>query len=429
MNFNKLFNLAKEKGIEDIQVLYSTNKSTVVSFQDKEMTDFTINSNNKLSVKGLYNGKMGYYSTEVVSEKEFDTIVDTIINSAKYITSEDEEFIYEGDKHYKKIPGEFNKDILNIPTKDKIELTKSISLGLLEKEGVVHAQAEYFEEESEVLMVNSKGLKIKEHSNGLGAYAYAIVSNGNDTRVGSEVYTTSNFNEFDKENLINSAYEKAFSSLGAKPVKSGKYDIVFSEGATNTLVNVFNGILSAERVQKNLSILRGRVGEKIASSKVTLVDDPFLKGSQRSRSFDSDGVATKYKELIKNGVLQGFIYSLKTAKKDNTVSTGNADGFVNCYIKPGKKTKEELIKSLKNGLYIESLQGAHAGANPMSCDFSLQATGYKVENGEIVSPVALITVAGNFLEVLANTTDVSNKLKNYIESPCIKVKHMDVSGI
>jgi len=146
-------------------------------------------------------------------------------------------------------------------------------------------------------------------------------------------------------------------------------------------------------------------------------------------------VATAYKELVSNGVLKTYLHNLVTAKKDGVKSTGNGFGgsvsSVNLKMEAGKSTLDEIIASCERGIYITNVQGAHAGVNPVSGDFSLQASGYVIENGKKVKPVALITVAGNFLDMLKDIEMVGNDLKmSYygVTCPSIKVKSMPVSG-
>ena len=129
------------------------------------------------------------------------------------------------------------------------------------------------------------------------------------------------------------------------------------------------------------------------------------------------------------------MHNLVTAKNDKVVSTGNGFGngisSVNMMVKAGKTSKDEMIKSCKKGLLITNVQGAHAGANPVSGDFSLQAAGYQINDGKIGAPVALITVAGNFIDMLKDVVMVGNETKmTYygITAPYVKVKSMPVSG-
>ena len=433
MNFNILFALAKEKGLEDIQVLYEETNSTDITVYNGELDNVNVSRVSSLSAKALYKGRMAYFSTEEVSPKAFPRIVDELLNSAKILNSKDEEFIYEGDPKYKKLPFLFNKSLNEHSVDEKIALALKASNILKGKANVVQSQAGYEEAETTTIMVNSKGLKVKNHRNYAELFAMPIVNKDNDVRNEFAFYLSNNFEDFDAEKIANEAYEKTVSMIGAKPVKSGKYNVVFSERTTASILGCFTSMFSSEAVQKGLSVLKGKVGEKIGSTKVTLVDDPFLKMSMQSTSCDSEGVATQYKEIVKNGVLTNYFYNLKTAKKDGVKSTGNGFGGgarpVNFHFKTGRKTKDEVIALAKDGLYITSLAGLHSGANSINGQFSVQAAGYVIRDGKIAEPVALITVSDSFLNLLSNVKEVSNELANAFDSPAILVKGIAVAGL
>lgn len=438
MNFDKLFEVASSKGIEDIQVYLSDNSEFDITVFKGELDKYTIASTQKLSVKGIYKGKMGTVTTEILTDEVIDFVVDSIIASAKTIDSEDEVFIYEGDKEYKKVEGLYNSSIYDVLAKDKIidvlELEKKI---LAKDKRIVMVQAFYGEGSTEVLIKNSKGLNLKKKVNDAMVGAQVVANDGNDQRSAFEYIRSNNYSDFDFEALADLATKKAVALLGATPCESGEYEILLTKEASASLLTPHISMFSAESVQKNISLLKGKVGEVVGSSKITVVDDPFMLKSARSGAFDDEGVATSYKELIKDGVLTGFLHNLKTAKKDNIKSTGN--GFIgrgiaptNFYIKPGELKYEDAVKSMKKGIIITDLAGTHSGADPISGNFSLQASGFLVEDGKVVRPVALITVAGNYLDLLKDVTDICDDLKfnfGYIGSPSLLVKSLMVSGL
>ncbi|MCK4552382.1 MAG: TldD/PmbA family protein, partial [Tenericutes bacterium] len=262
-----------------------------------------------------------------------------------------------------------------------------------------------------------------------------IVNDGNDQRTGFDVQITNDFTDYDVDAFVKEVTENALNSLGAQPVPSKNYPIVFSSLGFATLLSAFQNIFSAQAVQKGLSLLKGKLNTEIGSTLINIVDDPFMKKSSSSRSFDDEGVATKYKYLVKDGLLETFLHNLVTAKKAGVVSTGNGFGggisTVNFKVEAGESSLEEMLDSLDEGLYITNVEGAHAGVNSVSGDFSLQAAGYLIKKGKKVQPVALITVAGNFIEMLKNVTMVGSELKmTYfgVTSPAIKIKSMPVSG-
>lgn len=177
-----------------------------------------------------------------------------------------------------------------------------------------------------------------------------------------------------------------------------------------------------------------------------MTDDPHLENGLQSRSFDGEGVATRKHDVIeKKGILNTYLYNLKTANVAGVASTGNGSKASfkssvgispsNFYINPGTKNQAELMKDIEKGVYITGLQGLHSGANAISGEFSLQANGYLIEKGEITSPVSQITIAGNYFEMLFDIEDIASDLEFSLPSgssaygsPSIKVKSITVSG-
>ena len=436
MNFDLLFKKAKERGIEDIQVYLANDSNFDLQVFKGELENYTIASTQKLSVKGIYDSKMGTVTTEVINDNMIDFVIDSIVASAMAIDSEDEVFIYEGDKEYKVVEGLYNKSLDEVEPKIKIENLKKLEKKLMDKdERIRMVQAHYSDGGANVLIQNSKGLKLEKLVNYGIMYVQVVASDGKDQRTSFEYILSNDYNDFDIDELASVGAEKALALLGAQPCDSGEYEILLTNSASAELLFPYVSMFSAESVQRDISLLKGKIGEAIGSSIITIVDDPFMKKSSKSGAFDDEGVATSYKEIVKDGVLNGFLHNLKTAKKDNMKSTGN--GFLtgimptNFYIQPGDLKYDDAIKSMKKGLLITNLEGTHAGANPVSGDFSLQAAGFLVEDGKIVRPVALITVAGNYLTLLKDVTGVCDDLKlnyMYIGSPAIRIKSLVVSG-
>jgi PmbA protein len=159
----------------------------------------------------------------------------------------------------------------------------------------------------------------------------------------------------------------------------------------------------------------------IAAPCVTIVDDPFHPDSPAPIPFDAEGSPTHKKLLVEKGVLNTLLYNMETADKAGKVTTGNAskgsyDSPVgirpfSMYLTGGTLTQAQLLQQAGNGIYINRLDGLHAGANPVTGDFSLQSAGYLIENGEKTGRIKSFTVAGNFYELLKKITAVADDLK------------------
>ncbi len=436
MNIEKLFKVAKEKGIQDIEVyLFDSDKLSITIFEG-EVDKYEIAKSSSLNVKGMYNNKMGVYRTELFEDDLIEEIVDTIIASANVIDSLDDAIIYEGDHHYDEIQGIFSEELTQIDVAKKIELVKDMDKKFHEfDKRVKNVETDYSEITNHVILQNSKGLKLENKANTSYIAGQVIVADEHDQRVGFDVQITNNFNEYEVDKMVSTTTEDALASLGAKPLPSKNYEIIFSNIALATLFSAFQDVFSAQSVQKGLSLLKDKLGTEIGSTLVNVTDDPLMQKSANSRSFDDEGVATKFKYLIKNGVLKTYLHNLVTAKKDGVKSTGNGFGggisAVNLKIEAGEHSIEDMISSVKEGVYIKEVQGAHAGANSVSGEFSLQAAGYYIKDGKQDRPVALITVAGNFIDMLKNVVMVGSDMKmTYfgITCPSIKIKSMPVSG-
>ncbi len=436
MNIEKLFKTAKDKGIEDIQVYVSNSTNLSIQIFEGEVDKYEIADSSSLIVKGIFKSKMGVYSTEVMDDEMIDEIVDTIIASATIIDSLDDAIIYGGDDHYEKVEGLYNEELTNLDVAKKISTLKEMDKAYHNYDKrVKNVETSYTETTNSFMLQNSKGLKLYNKANASFIVSEVIVNDGSDQRVGFDVKITNDFEDYKIDEMVKETTEEALQSLGAQPLPSKNYEIVFGNIAFATLFSAFQGIFSAMNVQKGLSLLKDKLNQTIGSELINVVDDPLMKKSASSRSFDDEGVATKFKYLIEKGVLKTYLHNLVTAKKDGVKSTGNGFGngiaAVNMKIEAGETPFEEMIKSVKEGVYITNVQGAHAGANAISGDFSLQAAGFHIVDGKMADPVALITVAGNFIEMLKNVVMVGNETKmTYygITSPAVKIESMPVSG-
>ncbi len=293
MNFDKLFEAASKKGIEDLQVYFNDSNEFDIAVFKGELEKYTIASTQKLSVKGIYDGKMGTVTTEVLTDDVIVFLVDSIIASAKAIESEDEVFIYEGDKEYKEIKGLYNDSIYSISAKQKIADSLELEKNIIAKDDRIKmVQVYYGDGSNKVRIRNTKGLNLEKVVNDALFAAQVVANDGKDQRSAFEYIRSNEYSDFDFEALASIAAEKALALLGATPCESGEYEILLTKEASASLLMPHVSMFSAESVQKNISLLKGKVGEVIGSSKITVLDDPFMLKSAKSGAFDDEGVAT-----------------------------------------------------------------------------------------------------------------------------------------
>lgn len=437
----KIFKSGKGK-FEDMEVYIEKTKTIEMSVFNGELDKYNISDTEGMSFRGISNGKMGYSYTEKLDESSIDMLVNEAYENGKHIDALEKESIFSGSDKYEEMDN-FNEELKNASLENKIEFVKSLekeALGLDSRIASV-SYCMYNEVENTKHLINTKGLNLEDHTNLAYAFLVVVAREGEDTKTGISYVISRDFKDFDYKNMAKEAVDEALSQLGAKSIKSKEYPVVFRNDTFADLLGAFSSIFYAENVQKGLSLLKDKVGEDIACSQFTLVDDPFAREGFNSSTFDHEGTATKYKKIIDKGELKTYLYNWKSANKDNVESTGNgfrssykssvSTSATNLYIESGDKSFEEILNTVENGLYITDLQGLHSGLNPVSGDYSLSANGYEIENRKIKRPINQITIAGNFFETLMDIEEIGNDLRfamNGVGSPTIKVKKLAIAG-
>ncbi len=441
----KLFEAGEEKGFEDQEVYYQTAKNFSVSVYKQAIDKYSLSENGGMSYRALVKGKVGYAYTEKLTEDSIPFLIDSAYENALVNENDDLVVMHDGSGDYKTI------DMYN-PELEKVEIPKKIDF-LMELEKMVEAKDSrihqvtantYQESEVYIRIVNTKGLNVEDRNNYCFAYAVASAKENGDTRTGMGYQFGSGFEKLSCDKIADDASREALNMLGAKTDISKTCPVVFKNDTFAELMSTYNGVYSAESVHKNLSKLKGKIGEKIASESFTLIDDPHMPDGIGSSSFDAEGVATYCKAIVEDGKLLTYLHNLKTATKDGVASTGNASkgsykgtlgiSPTNIYLKAGDDTAENIIGSVKDGYYLTGLQGLHAGVNAISGDFSLQCYGYKIVNGKLDRPVSQITVAGNYFEMIQEIEMIANDLtftimgSGYMGTPTVKIRALSISG-
>ena len=438
----KLLQAAKEAGITAAEVYLASRDSFRAMCQQGVINNYTVSSTRGLSLRGLWNGKMGYAATEAFDGESVGQLVSGVIESASLSEDDSVQEIYPGDKDIPEVDN-YAPDLDKITPEEKLDYIRRAEKAVLACDKRI-AAASYnmiSTGSASVRIVNTYGLDLKMRDNFFVSFINALAREEGRSASESALSVGRAFDPAEAERTAREAAEKTLFMLNAAPVESGTYRAVFDPYAMSDMLSTFSGIFSSENAQQNMSLLAGREGETIAAPCVTLVDDPLLKGGFESRGFDDEGVACRTLNVVENGVLKTLLYNLKTARKAGRASTGSARKASyaapvrvapsNFFFKPGEKDLQGLMEDMENGLVITEVGGLHAGANPLSGDFSLIAEGYTVKDGKKDKPVEQITVAGNFYDLLKSVRAVGSDLTfpgSGIGCPSVDVGEIRVSG-
>ena len=437
---DKLFEKASLKGIDEFEIYFLSNLNTSIKIYQGKIENFSNNQNQGISFRGMVDGKMGYSYSESMEDEDIDFLINEVIENASCIESLDKQFIY-GEKANYTDTITYSSAIENLDTdlvKDFLIKMEEYALSIDERVKKVNF-CSFAMGSGEKIIKNSKGLELHSKENICYTYISVIAEENGIVKTGSHFQLGRDFSKFDYKELSEVAVKRALNKFGTITLTEVPKTCVIENLAFSSLLGAMSNIFSAEAVQKNISKLKGKLNEAVASSIVTLVDDPFLKDGLANSSFDDEGVPTLYKEIIQDGILKTYLYNLKTAYKDGVSSTGNGvkgsyKGTVgissfNLYIKPSDKSFDKMIENIKEGIFITDFAGLHSGLNTISGDFSLAGEGFYIKDGKIDRPLNQIIISGNFFELLKNIKDIANDIKfsfSSVGSPSIVVEGLKV---
>lgn len=233
------------------------------------------------------------------------------------------------------------------------------------------------------------------------------------------------------------AAKRTIATLGSKKVETCEVPVIFEPQAGRALVGMVFSVTSGAAMYRKATYMLGRERTKVAADEVTIVDHPLIPRAPGSRPFDGDGLATRENVIIRDGVLETVLCDTYCARKLSRESTGSAGRGVganpsptasNLIMKPGARSRDELIASTPRGLYVTSMMGF--GFNPVTGDFSRGAAGFWIENGECTFPVSEVTVSLNFDQLLQTIDGLASDLdtRSSIQCPTFRVANMTVSG-
>ena len=430
----------EELGVKDYELYYQTAESTSVSAFKSEINQFSASLEGGVCFRCICDGKMGYASAEHLSEKTAAKLVERAMDNASSLEAEEPVFLGEGGKTYRQLP----VSDVRIPQTD--ELVNKVLDTQKQLYGADPAvtdgcTTQGVAERSEIAIYNSRGLDLHDETTLVGLVVAAVVSDGGEMANDYQI-ELGNLDAIDTGALTKKAAKTALGKLGGEPAPTGKYPVIFDPEAMSDLLSTFSSVFSSENARKGLSRLAGQEGKVIASQAVTLVDDPARPGSFLQRSFDAEGSPAFRKNIIERGTLNTLLYDLKNAALAGKQTTGNASKAAydspvgispfTLYLEAGVLSEEELLKKARSGVYINSLGGLHAGANPVTGDFSLQSAGFLIEDGKKTARVKSFTVAGNFYDLLKNIVCAADNLEfpgmGTVGSPSVLVEGLSVAG-
>lgn len=433
---NKLEQACRTRGIDKFEIRYVCESNRVLKVYEQEVSEARDNSSQGISLTVLFNGKKGRFETADFDEDKISLVVDEALGNAQAVDTEETFFFHDGSGDYKEVKQ--YQPLAQLADLDKIQYLKDLERLAYEADARINKviTTYYSEGKSRLIIRNSLGLNLSREQEEAFAYLYLSAKEGNAIKTDAEGVCFNRLQDFNPATIINTVVPRLLSRSPSIDITTQKARVIFDHDVAGDVLKALKGIFSSFHLDSGATKLKGKIGQKVASPLVTIADDPWLEGGLATRSFDGEGVPTKYKELVKDGILQGFVYGMALAAKHQTETTGNGAGglqplFFNFYLKNGSVSRQAMLRQLNNGVYIDKLHGIGVGISLVSGDFSFGAEGFMVENGKITKALNQFTISGNIYDFLQDIEAVGDDLdlsKSAVASPSLLVKNLTIAN-
>jgi PmbA protein len=439
----KLLGLIEKSAADAGEIFISKSEGVDVEVRDQAVERVKNTQAAGYGLRLVVDKRMAFVSSSDMRDGSLETAVAKAVDLARHSTADDSN-VFSPPSGEEVSVETFDESFDSVSIDQKVNLLKDIETLCFAFDPIISKMEDlgYTDRKTETVIANTEGLLSKRSSTYFQVGVGVVAEKGDEVENGGEGMQTRFFDRIDAPSeMASTACEKALSRLGAKAVSTQSVPVIFDRNAAYAVLVHFFNMINGERIANGTSMLKDRIGEKIGSDLVTVIDDPTLSGLPGSRPFDDEGTPSRRNVILDGGVLKGFLFDVASASKTGAKSTGNASrgGFrglpgvasTNFYLAKGDLAPEEIVKQTALGLHVTSLAGWWTGINPTTGDFSSGAKGFWIENGKAVHPVKNVTVASNLMSMLAGVNAVGTDLLHRYGTvgPTFRIDEMKVGGI
>jgi PmbA protein len=450
MEPEKIINVVKDRveseSPDAYEICFLGTERLSVEARDGQVESFSRTQQCGIAVRVLKDGRMGWASSTDLASPALDRLITSAVANACEASSSPEATIPKPSRKSGKKPLEKISEKEGAPLQEISEAKKIATAIELERIArttdprIVRVRQPLYEESVRLVAIeNSNGISRIAKRQIAACEVRAIAEEKGTSESGFEYSFSPRFEDLDVEGTARRAALRSVSLLGAKPLPTGRYNVVFESRPAASLIRLLAPSFFADNVQRKKSAIAEKKGVSLYQKLVTIIDDGLLPDGFGSFPFDDEGMPRQKNFLVKDGVIVGWLYDAQRAAREKRISTGSsyrlsihkppAISTSNCYVKAGEMLPERLLVMAGKCFLITDVMGLHT-ANSVTGDFSLGAEGFYVENGVKGHPVRRVIVAGNIHDLFARVVAIGNDLKflaNY-GSPSIFVPDVQISG-
>ena len=431
---DSVLSLSEKWGADEAEIVFSIGESTSIQFKKDIIETAKKNTNAGYGIRAVVGGAVGFAGTNVLSNLK-DTLK-TAIDSAKVMEADPHFKSFPKKETYKTVDGLYDSKIEEMSLDECISCAADMISGVKKVGNIIPTSGGFSRSNAYFLIMNTNGLIGEKKGTAISGFADVTTESGEVSTAYD--YTVSRKKDIDFTVIGTNAAELAKKSLKGITIGAEKMPVIFHPFSFADLIeNTLEPSIDADNIQKERSMLAGRLGEELADSRLTVIDDGTLPGGIASGPFDDEGTQTQKTSVIENGILKSYLYDSYTAGKDGVKSTGN--GYRHSYSSvPSvslsnliiKFPTSDIIAETKRGIYVNTIIGAHT-ANEISGDLSVEGrNAFLIENGELTKPIKSVMISGNIFDMLKKIDGAGTDVRNVggIVTPSIRISEMSVIG-
>ena len=435
---------AARRGAE-AEVIIIESQTTTVRVNSREVQQLTRAVSKGLGIRIIQKGQVGYAYTSDFSPSALEDTVSAALHLAEIADADEFRTLPQAENIGAQEDLQIHDPQFSaFSTEQKVAFTMEMERAALEYDPriVTTSPCTYQDGLSRLYLANSRGFAGSYASTGVAGYLRAVARDNRGQTMAPGLGFSIFYDDLEAQDIGQEAARKAVELLGGEPVETQRATVIMDPFVGAEFLFFISAALTAESVQRGRSFLMGKLGQRVASAQVNLVDNGRLVRGFASAPFDAEGVRTSATLLVSQGRLEQLLYDTYSALKDGTRSTGNAqrDSYralpspapTNFYLEPSSQPLLQLIGGVEKGLYMTDSMNT-GGINPINGDYSVGASGFWIERGQIVRPVTGVTVASNMLDMLQDVAAVADDLRfipihGSIGAPTFVVEGMTVAG-
>lgn len=426
-----LLERAAARGV-DLEVLATSERKLEIEAEGGRVSDLTHATQGGVGLRVVADGRTGYASTEELSEDALAWALDEAIENAALQEATGAALAAGSALGRHDLVGEG----LSAGIEAKGAAVAALETAVTADPRVQSMQvARYVEEETEVAIGSTRGADGGYRNGYAGLMGVLVMRSGESVKQGWDLEFGKEFHALDPSRTAQAMLTKVGRHLGARPLATGRRRAVFEPDVVATLLSLLAYAVSGKSLAEGKSRLADRLGQRVASDLVTIVDDATRPNGLASRPFDAEGTPSRRVTVVERGVLRSFLHNTETARRTGQAPTGHAARSyastlgvapTNLVLEPGAGVPAG------DGVVVTDLMGVHAGANPITGDVSVQAMGLEVVGGERV-PVDDFAVSFNLFELLERIEAVGDDLTWFpkgamIAAPSVAVADLSFAG-